>query len=253
MQILLCSDLRGEIDKLESLIEQSRNFALNAVCFCGNIVRGRLRLDEWASAIHSGRVPNRNKRDIMEEALEDLKLYKKFCRLLDSLGIPVLVIPGKLDAPEERYFMFMQQVAFLSDNIILLHENTVKMESYLVTGFGGELTEHEKEDYFVLQYPRNETLFGTRRMRYINPPRILLFHTPPIIQMDELAGVQKGSRLVNEIINAVAPSFLFCGPSFSVSQTYKIGSTVVINPGSLADGHFAVVKTKNREAEFHTI
>jgi uncharacterized protein len=253
MQILLFSDLKGEIDKLEAMVEQSKKFSLKAVCFCGNIVRGRSRLDEWASAIHSGRVPNRNKRDIMEEALEDLKLYKRFCGLVDSLGVPVLVIPGQLDAPEERYFMFMQQAAFLSDNIILLHENTAKMDAYIVTGFGGELTEHEKEDYFILRYPRSETLFGTRRMRYINPPRILLFHTPPIISLDEQTGIQKGSRLVNEVINAVAPSFLFCGSSFSVPQTHEIGSTVVINPGSLADGHYAVVETKTRKHEFHTI
>ncbi|MBN1596090.1 metallophosphoesterase family protein [candidate division FCPU426 bacterium] len=253
MHILLFTDIRGELDKLHDLVNKCRAFSLQAVCFCGNIVKGRARLDEWASAFHSGRVPNRNKRDIMEEALEDLKLYKRFCGLVDSLGIPVLVIPGKMDAPEERYFMFMQQAAFLSDNIILLHENTAKLESYIVTGFGGELAEHEKEDYFILQYPRTETLFGTRRMRYINPPRILLFHTPPIVSMDEQAGMQKGSRLVNEVLNAVAPSFLFCGPSFSVPWRHEMGGTVVMNPGSLADGYFAVVDTKSRDAEFHTL
>jgi hypothetical protein len=85
-----------------------------------------------------------------------------------------------LDAPEERYFLFMQQTAFQSDNIVLLHENTLKLDAYLFTGFGGEITQSEKEDYFVLQYPRQEVLFGTRRMRFLNPPRILLFYTPPV-------------------------------------------------------------------------
>ncbi|MCD4812211.1 hypothetical protein K8S19_00740 [bacterium] len=253
MQILLLSDLRGELENLQALVKQCAVLKPDVLCFCGNIVHGRARVDEWASAKHTGRVPNRNKTDILEEALEDLRIYRKFCALVDSLGIPSLIIPGSLDAPEERYFMFMQQAVFLSDNLLLLHENTVKLDEYVVAGFGGELTEHEKEDYFVLQYPRQETLFGTRRMRYINPSRILIFHSAPIIHVEEEAGMQKGSRLVNEIVTTVAPSFLFCGSSFAVPQVNELGSTVVVNPGSLADGHFAIVQTKSREAVFHTL
>lgn len=249
MQILVTANLRGEIDNLLSLIKRSTQFSLDAVCFCGNIVRGRARWEEWDQAKRTGRIPNRNRTEILEEALEDLKLYKQFCNLIDSLGIPVLVIPGNLDAPEERYFLFMQQTAFQSDNVVLMHENMVKLESYLFTGFGGELTRDEKEDYFVLEYPRQEVLFGTRRMRFLNPPRILMFYSPPVSKLDREQGTHKGSELVNEIIESVAPSFLFCGGS-SEPGLEEIGRTVVVNPGSLADGHFAVVNTKMRDAQF---
>jgi Icc-related predicted phosphoesterase len=162
------------------------------------------------------------------------------------------VIPGHLDAPEERYFLFMQQTAFQSDNIVLLHENTLKLDAYLFTGFGGEITQSEKEDYFVLQYPRQEVLFGTRRMRFLNPPRILLFYTPPVSTLDREEGTHKGNAMVNEIIESVAPSFLFCGQA-SVPGVEEIGHTVVVNPGALSDGHFAVVNTKLREAKFFTL
>jgi Icc-related predicted phosphoesterase len=76
MQILVISNLQGEIDNLLSLIKRSTQFSLDAICFCGNIVRGRTRWEEWTSAKRTGRIPNRNRTDILEEALEDLKLYK---------------------------------------------------------------------------------------------------------------------------------------------------------------------------------
>ncbi len=249
MQILLASDLIGNPERLDELIRRCRDYTLDALCFCGNIVRGQSRLAEWNAAQNEGKIPNRNAVDILEEALEDLRLYKGFCAQLDSLGIPILVVPGHLDAPEERYFLFMQQAAFLSDNIILLHENITKVGAYVFTGFGGEITEQEKEDYFFLRYPRQECIFGTRRMHFLNPPRILLFHTPPVCRLDLDGGLHRGSPFVNDIIHTVSPSFLFCGHVTSAAGSEILGSTLVVNPGALADGRFAVIDTKERTAE----
>ena len=249
MQILVFSDLKGEIGNLRALVNQTKKFSLDAVCFCGNIVLGHARLDEWVGAKLGGRVPNRNQVEILEEALEDLKLYKEFCSLVDSLGIPVMVIPGNLDASEERYFVFMQQAAFLSDNIVLLHENLIKFGYYVFTGFGGELRDNEKEDYFVLQYSRREINFGTRRMCFLKPPRILLLHSPPISTLDLEGGIHKGSQIVNHIIAAVSPEFLFCGHVPAAYGMEKINQTTVVNPGALADGRFALVDTQNSEVK----
>ncbi len=248
MQILVISDLRGELARLENMVERCREYSLDAVCFCGNIVRGDARLAEWSQAKRENKIPNRNDVDILAEALEDLRLYKRFCSLVDSLGIPVLAIPGHLDAPEERYFLFMQQAAFLSDNIVLLHENITKVGAYIFTGFGGQITANDKEDYFLLQYPRRECLFGTRRMHFLNPPRILLFHSPPVSTLDQENGEHRGNHFVNEIIQAVSPSFLFCGhvPAAGVEE---IGNTLVVNPGALGEGRYAIVNSKDRSAK----
>jgi Icc-related predicted phosphoesterase len=253
MQILLISDIRGELNQLHELIERCKEFSLDAVCFCGNMVAGHARLAEWRSALDSGKVPQRNRMDILAEALQDLRLYRKFCQTIDSLGVPVLVIPGFLDAPEERYFLFMQQAAFLSDNLILLHENTAKIDAYIFTGFGGKISENDKEDYFFLQYPRRECLFGTRRMHYLNPPRILVFHMPPQGQLDLEDGKHVGSSLVNDVIHAVAPSFLFCGYTIESPGVETIGSTVVVNPGALRDGLFAIINTRDRSADLKSL
>ena len=249
MQILVFSDLKGEIGNLRALVNQTKEFPLDAICFCGNIVSGNARLDEWVGAKLSGRVPNRNQVEILEEALEDLKLYKEFCNLIDSLGIPVMVIPGNLDASEERYFVFMQQAAFLSDNIILLHENLTKLGRYVFTGFGGELRDNEKEDYFVLQYSRREINFGTRRMCFLKPPRILLLHSPPVSTLDLEGGIHKGSQIVNDIIAAVSPEFLFCGHVSVAHGMEKINQTIVVNPGLLAEGRFSIVDTQTQEVK----
>lgn len=250
MRILLISDLRGAIKNLATLNEQRRKIPCEAVCFCGNIVRGQARLEEWTAAKAESRVPNRNRREIIAEAYEDLQYYKQFCSLMDALGLPVLIIPGQLDAPEERYFMFMQQSVFISRHLYLVQENIIHLDSYLFTGFGGLLTEHEREDYFVQHYSRDESLFGTRRMRYLNPPRILLFHSSPVFPENGAPGC---SPIVNELIQAAAPSLLFCGSATAAPRIAEIGGTVVVNPGSLAEGHYALVNTKTRAAEFYTL
>jgi len=180
VQILVISDLLGAMDRVKEMAQKCSDFSLDAICFCGNVVQGQARYAEWCEANRDDRIPNRNQVGILEEALEDLRQYKVCCQTLDSLGIPVMLVPGDRDAPEERFFLFMQQAAFLSDNISLMHENVTRVEKFIFTGFGGEITPCDKEDYFLLRYPRQECIFGTRRIRFLNPPRICIFHSPPI-------------------------------------------------------------------------
>ncbi len=253
MQILVVSDLLGEEAHLVALIRKCSEYSLDAICFCGNVVQGQARWDEWMQARRDGKIPNRNQIEILQEALDDLRQYKLFCSMFDSLGIPVLMVPGHLDSPEERFFTFMQQAAFLSDNLVLLHENVTKVGSFIFTGFGGEITAGGKEDYFVLNYPRNECVFGTRRMHFLNPPRILLFHSPPISKLDLVEGMHKGTQFVNDIIHSVAPSFLFCGHVPTAFGVEEIENTIVINPGALAVGRYAVVDTKRRDVQLLTL
>lgn len=253
MQILLISDLRGAMEKLALLLARRSRFAWEAVCFCGNIVAGQARRQEWHDAAQEGRPPNRNRREIIEEAYQDLQSYRQFFALLDKLDLPVLLIPGELDAPEERYFLFLQQSAFGSENLQLVQENIVKVGPYLFSGFGGRLTEGQGEDYFLLRYARPETLFGMRRLHYLNPPRILLFYSPPLLPGDEPAQAEGASPLVTALINAAAPSMLFSSSPTRLPRMAAFGGTVAVQPGALAEGHFAVVETKTRDAVFHVL
>lgn len=241
------------MDRVKEMAQKCSQYSLDAVCFCGNIVNGQARQAEWSQAQRDDRTPNRNQVGILQEALEDLRQYRIFCQTLDSLGIPVLLVPGHLDAPEERFFLFMQQAAFLSDNIVLLHENVTRVEKFIFTGFGGEITPGDKEDYFLLKYPRQECIFGTRRMRFLNPPRIIIFHSPPISKLDLEDGQHRGAPFVNEIIDAVAPSFLFCGHVPKAWGMEKIGETLVVNPGALALGQYALVDTQEKSVQFLTL
>jgi hypothetical protein len=92
-----------------------------------------------------------------------------------------------------------------------------------------------------------------RRLHYLNPPRILLFHTPPLLPDDETAQAEGASPLVTALINAAAPSLVFSSSPTRLPRLTTYGGSVVVQPGALADGHFAVVQTKTREAAFHTL
>jgi Icc-related predicted phosphoesterase len=253
VQILVISELMGAMPRVKELVQKCSEYSLDAVCFCGNVVNGQARAEEWLQARKDGRVPNRNQVGILEEALEDLKQYRVFCQTLDSLGVPVMLVPGVHDAPEERFFLFMQQAAFVSDNVFLLHENVTKVEKFIFTGFGGEITVGDKEDYFLLKYPRQECIFGTRRMRFLNPPRIVVFHSPPVSSLDLEDGLHRGSQFVNELIEAVAPSFLFCGSVPKALGAEVIGDTLAVNPGALALGQYALVNTLEKSARLLTL
>ena len=50
MQILVISDLLGQMEQLHALMEQCKEYSLDAVCFCGNIVSGQARWKEWTTS-----------------------------------------------------------------------------------------------------------------------------------------------------------------------------------------------------------
>jgi Icc-related predicted phosphoesterase len=66
-------------------------------------------------------------------------------------------------------------------------------------------------------------------------------------------GIHKGSQIVNDIIAAVSPEFLFCGHVSAAYGREKINQTTVVNPGALADGRFAIVDTQKHEVNLMQI
>lgn len=252
MRILAISDVHGSTDLLERLAERSRRERPDVVVFSGDIVRGYARGNEWLAAQGTYRVPNRGKPESLEEEAEDLQLYREFYEATDSLGVPVLVIPGNMDAPEPRFFSVALNQILSSPNIHLAQENLVKIGLWLFCGFGG-ITEDEREKFFVLRYPRWEVEFALRWLRYAEVNLVLLFHTPTIGRLDLEGEEHRGSRVVNDLIAAIRPRLAFCGHGHRCRGTEWIGQTLVVNPGVFKYGNFAVVNTDTMQVQFHAV
>jgi Icc-related predicted phosphoesterase len=255
MLIFSISDFHGALEILDKLRKKIKEIQPDVITFTGDVVKGYKRGDEWLNAKKESREPRRDLPEIEAEKEEDFDLYKKFYHALNKLKIPVMTINGNMDAPESRLFDVILNEKF--EFINLIQENPYLLENFIFAGCGGEITLKEREDFFVLQFPKEEVKFSLSRLKKIkggDKEKILLFHSPPIgkiVDLDE--GKHKGSKAVNELIQAIKPGIVFCGHAHKAQGKEKISKALVINPGALKYGNYALVDTSeedNKEVEF---
>ncbi|MDI6704474.1 MAG: metallophosphoesterase family protein [bacterium] len=252
MKILAFSDFHGKVEILGGFSRYCQKIKPDLLVFTGDIVKGYARGDEWLEAIKLNRRRDPRKPEIIEEEKEDVKFYREFYEALEKLKIPTLCVPGNMDAPEDRFFKHFLTLSLQSENIHIVHNNVVKIGEYVFSGWGGEITENKKEDFFVLQYPRIEVEFGLKRMRYIEQRKILLFHNPPISNINLHHEAHRGSGVVNDLIRVISPKILFCGHTHMPGK-YQILNTLVVNPGASKNRSLALVDTETEDVEFLTL
>ena len=187
------------------------------------------------------------------EADEDASFYYEFFDFARQWGVPTYFVPGNMDAPRQRYFETVLQNWADDGTIRCVHGSPALWGDFLVLGVGGEIVEEGRQDFFVLQVPGWEAAYLTSCSPEFKNRKIFLFHTPPIGTLDLDKGRHKGNRVVNELIEKHQPWLAFCGHAHNSRGTEPIGQSVVINPGALKAGYFAVVDSITREAEFRKL
>ncbi len=255
MKLLVISDFHGAVDRLEPIKERTRQLGVEAVLFAGDVVRGYARGDEWLAARREARPAKRDLPAIEEEASEDLDLYGTFYSSMDELWVPTYVVPGNMDAPFARYAKVAEETSQGRARIRFAHQRLRPLGGeFLLFGFGGELTETERDDFFVLLLPECEARYAALPALEADRPLVLLTHTPPVgAKVDLDSGDHKGSVVVNRLIDLVAPAYLFCGHAHKAQATEELAGTVIVNPGALKDGHYAFVDTELRKVELETL
>lgn len=253
MKILALTDIHGELGFTDQLPELCKSLNIDLITYSGDIVEGREKGSEWVQARSEKREPNRKKKEIDEETQKEIRLMDDFYRRLGSLGVPVMVIPGNMDAPSEHYFKSTFGSTIAHPMINLVHHSFAPLgRDYVVTGFGGEICDGvEREEFFIQKYPAWEAEYGFTHLRYLDQEKIMLFHTPPLtkeIDLDD--GAHKGCHIVNEIIKTHNPTFVFCGHAHNGQGKEYVGDSIVVNPGAMRNGYYGVVDTRERKVEF---
>jgi len=229
MKILSISDFHGNVDVLEPLAIKAGEINPDVIVFSGDIVKGSLHREEKS----------------------DLALYFKFYEVINSIKKPVFVIPGNMDAPAERYFKVIMESEAVYENIICVHGRSIRAgRDMCIGGLGGEVTLNERDDALMLKFPAWEAKYLLGNLAQEESDKILLFHTPPISTVDMEQGKHKGCGIVNELIKSLAPKFAFCGHAHNARGKDTIGDTLVINPGALKYGNYAIVQTDTKKVEF---
>ena len=253
MNILAISDWHAKESVLSDLTKATGTLSLDAVVFTGDILKWKAKCSEWANARSENRPPDKDKPEIKEEIEKNAQRYHTFYENMRRIDLPIVTIPGNVDSPLRQYYTIALEEMERNPKLRVVHCSLSGLKGqFAVLGFGGEITEDEEEDYFVLQYPRHdvEPYLG---MLDILSSKILLLHTPPIGSLDLDDGKHKGSRVVNDAIEKYKPTWVFCGHAHGARGKEKIGDSIVVNPGALKNGFYALVDTDKKKVELKTL
>jgi hypothetical protein len=253
MRFLAITDLRSATEQLPKVIELAQRERVDAVVFAGNIVGENPRVTAFHEAEAADRAPALEPAVLDELEREAVRAYEAFFDELGKLDVPVMVVPGYLDAPERLYLQAALNHEVVAPNIHMIHRSFVPLPqaNLVVAGFGGQLSEERRENRYLLIYPDWEAEFAFEFLRHLEQDPVLVFHTPPRHDNLDLEGDRHiGRPIVKELIKTYRPRFAFCGSALDGQGTAMIGPTLVVNPGPLRDGHYALLDTRTREVTF---
>jgi Icc-related predicted phosphoesterase len=178
--------------------------------------------------------------------------YRSTFRSLAAAERPVFWVPGPGDAPIASYLREAHNIEIVLPRLHGVHGTAALApgEHVVVAGFGGEISDdpdHEREELSALSYPRWEPEYRLKLLReFPEHQSVLLFHTQPAHK----GRGTPGSEAVAELIGTWRPPLVVCGGE---RGSELIGRTLVVSPGLLGDGHYAIVDLQGREAQLERI
>ncbi len=253
MKVMAIANYLGEDRVLKDLGKVAKDQHIDFIVFAGGIVSGTERVAEFENAEKEKRQASFEK--ISQEERTDLQQYEAFFKGLGDLNIPVYYIPGKFDAPIYRFLQEAFNYEIVYPHIRNIHKSfSFYRNHYELVGFGGEISEKQREEQFILRYPRWEVEYHLKIIRDLRPLQLLMvFYTPPYGgKLDLKDGQHFGSEVVEDFIKTFDPTYAFVGSGMDQGEEI-IGTTHVINPGSLKDGEYAILNLRKRELQFKTL
>jgi len=250
MKLLALSELKEEFTYLDRLKEVVRNARIDGVLFSGSVLRAEARLAEWRSAQAEGRTPRWDLPSIEKERSDDAQSITRFLRSLNDLQVPVFLVPGRNDAPERFFLQAALNSEIVEPRVHLVHRSFAPLGAgYVVAGFGGEITASERQSEGFLRFPAWEAEFGLDFLRHLEQEKILLTYTGPAESPEETHS-GNGPAAITHILKTYAPQFAVCTRPSGEKGKITVANTLVVFPGELARGDYAIIDTKERKVEF---
>jgi Icc-related predicted phosphoesterase len=206
MRVLTLSDIHGDVDTLERILNRETDYDLILVL---------------------GDITDISYDDYVERAQEIIEL-------LDSQGTFVKAIPGNMDNEEI--------LELLIQNRINLHKDMFTLQDYDFVGFGGGKTPFDTP--FEPDDSERGQVLSTLLERTASPNRAVVSHHPPKnTRIDRTAdGDQVGSDALRRLIEQEDIRIVFSGHIHEAAGEDRLGNTVMVNPGPVQEGKYAIVK-----------
>jgi Icc-related predicted phosphoesterase len=124
-----------------------------------------------------------------------------------------------------------------------------------VAGFGGRITERERETESALRYPGWEARYRMAFLTQVDQALlVMVFHNPParVGNLDLVDGERVGNEEVTELIGTWSPRVAVVAGDRAGRELY--GTTVVVSPGRLDRGEYAVFDPRrDRDVRFRSV
>jgi uncharacterized protein len=178
---------------------------------------------------------------------EDLRAV---LRALAAGGLPAFWIPGPGDAPVEHYLRESHEAELLLPSLRGVHGAAAFAPGYvLFAGMGGEISDDAfapREEIKALRYPYWEVDYRLKALRDLDEfELVLMFWTPPAHP-----GLRGGSEALAEFVETHRPRLVLCNGE---PEAKMLDATLVVMPGSLRDGHYAVVDLRTLWSTFEEL
>jgi Icc-related predicted phosphoesterase len=222
MKFLVISDLHGNIPMLDKLDDEFKS--ADAVLFAG----------DFAEFKH----PETGKPTL--EAL---------CKKHET----IFSVIGNCDEPD--FLGELEKKDISVENTLVYHEGLCFAGSGGGSKFTGTTPNERTDEELLADFTivKNTKEGGDENGHWNN--LILIMHNPPKDTKCDAVNpsVHAGSPLLRRFIEEMAPLAVVTGHIHEAVAVDTIGSTVVINPGPLADGCYAVMEVKKEESGWKVI
>jgi len=174
--------------------------------------------------------------------------FGEIFRLLGEHGRPAYWIPGPTDAPLGQYLREAYNMEIAFEHLHGVHGTLALASPHIVVaGMGGEIVDDPdaiRGEEALLRYPGWEVEYRLKAVREVDElQRIFMFTTRPAHK-----GLgEEGSEMLAELIKTYRPRVAVVGGESPAEET--LGKTLVVSPGRLDLGHYALVDLAGPTAE----
>ncbi len=255
MKILAIGELAGDLKMLGRVMEDVGTWKPDLVLFTGDVVRADER-EKLLASRREGKATPPGWRDLMKDVLEqEAVTYRHFLEEIARFRGLVRIVPGHRDAPYSTFLRAVLSENAAAPRVGLAHQNFINVgRDFVLVGFGGDITSDDRETGLANRFPEWEAAYSLDILERLSQDPILLTHYPPRADtLDLVDGEHVGSPLLREVIDRCRPAYVFCGHAGASQGIEAMGRTVVINPGSLARGDYAIVNTRKETVRFNML
>ncbi|MBS3138648.1 metallophosphoesterase family protein [Candidatus Woesearchaeota archaeon] len=147
---------------------------------------------------------------------------KPMLRLFDTIGKPVILIPGNHEAPKE-----LEKNLSSRKHIVYAHKKLIRMQGITFLGWGTDGFLRYSDDFRIIARQWRQEL--TKDDQKI----VLITHAPPFgTVLDKLENDYVGNKDIRQAIERIKPNISISGHIHeNEGKKDTIGDTLCVNPG----------------------